>query len=79
MLALAGAAALFDEPEPGDVFVIDHGHGLGHVGFVESFRPDGLLVTVEGNTNPEGSREGDGVYRRTRRREEVNRGFLRLG
>lgn len=78
------------QPEPGDVFVIDHGHGLGHVGFVESVGPIELaapaarvgpieLVTIEGNTNPGGSREGDGVYRRTRRRDEVNRGYLRIG
>ena len=68
-----------DEPEPGDVFVIDHGHGLGHVGFVVELDQAGDLVTVEGNTNPGGSREGDGVYRRTRRREEINRGYLRIG
>jgi len=65
--------------QPGDVFVIDHNHGLGHVGFVESVRDDGTLVTIEGNTSGNGSREGDGVYRRTRRRDEVNRGYLRIG
>ena len=66
-------------PAPGDVFVIDHGHGLGHVGFIEGRKDDGSWWTVEGNTNPGGSREGDGVYRRTRRRDEVNRGYLRIG
>lgn len=83
----AGALRLYDDcpdgwkvfrPEPGDVFAIDHGHGLGHVGFVESVGAI-ELVTIEGNTNPGGSREGDGVYRRTRRRDEVNRGYLRIG
>lgn len=79
MRELADAAELRDTPEAGDVFVIDHGHGLGHVGFVESFKPDGTLVTVEGNTNGGGSREGDGVYRRTRKTTEINRGYLRIG
>ena len=60
------------------MFVIDHGHGLGHVGFVVELDPTDMLVTCEGNTNPGGSREGDGVYRRTRRREEINRGYLRI-
>lgn len=90
----AGALRLWDlcpatwqtqEPEPGDVFVIDHMHGLGHVGFVVRAYIDvdagnvPMLETCEGNTNGGGSREGDGVYRRTRRRAEINRGFLRIG
>jgi hypothetical protein len=68
-----------DEPEPGDVFVIDHGHGLGHVGFVEEVNDDGTMTTIEGNTNGGGGREGDGVYRRSRRRDEITRGYVRLG
>jgi hypothetical protein len=64
---------------PGDVFVIDHGHGLGHVGFVELIREDGTLQTIEGNTAPNGTREGDGVYRRTRKPSEINAGYLRIG
>lgn len=78
LLALCPAKWHFDEPEGADVFVIDHGHGLGHVGFVEGVNPDGTLRTVEGNTNGGGSREGDGVYRRTRRPDEINRGYLRF-
>lgn len=68
-----------EEPEPGDVFVIDHGHGLGHVGFVEQVHEDGTLQTIEGNTSGEGAREGDGVYRRKRRRDEITKGYLRIG
>lgn len=58
------------EPEPGRVFVLDHGGGLGHCGFVESIRADSSgveMVTIEGNTADDGGREGDGVYRRIRR------------
>lgn len=65
--------------QPGDVFVIDHGHGQGHVGFVESTASPETLWTIEGNTNPGGSREGDGVYRRQRSRAEITRGYLRIG
>jgi hypothetical protein len=37
----------------------------------------GKLVTIEGNTNDGGSREGVGVFRRTGRRiRDVNVGFL---
>jgi hypothetical protein len=68
-----------DEPGSADVFVIDHGHGLGHVGFVESVNDDGAFVTIEGNTSGQGSREGDGVYRRARHRSEITRGYLRIG
>lgn len=78
MWASANPGEIADDPEPGDVFVIDHGHGLGHVGFVEAVNADGSLATVEGNTNGGGSREGDGVYRRSRARDEINRGFLRF-
>jgi hypothetical protein len=62
-------------PKPGGVFVIDHGAGLGHVGIVESVTPD-HLVTIEGNTNDGGAREGDGVYRRIRRKSEINVGYI---
>lgn len=69
----------FVSPDAGSVFVIDHGHGLGHVGFVEELLDDGTLRTIEGNTAPTGTREGDGVYRRSRRISEITRGYLRFG
>lgn len=38
---------------------------IAHCGLVE--RQDGdWMITIEGNTNPAGSREGDGVYRKRR-------------
>ncbi|MFF5381636.1 peptidoglycan-binding protein [Pedobacter suwonensis] len=38
---------------------------IAHCGLVE--RQDGdWMITIEGNTNPDGSREGDGVYRKRR-------------
>lgn len=65
VLHLAPPVIVFTTPEPGDIFIQDHGHGLGHTGFVESV--DGEYVnTIEGNTNDTGSREGYEVCRRKR-------------
>jgi lysozyme family protein len=52
---------------PGMVFFLDTGGGKGHVGIVSS-NVNGLLETIEGNTNDNGSREGIGVFRRSGRR-----------
>lgn len=43
---------------------------VGHVGFISG---EGKLhyYTIEGNTSGEGSRDGDGVYRRIRRKESI--------
>jgi hypothetical protein len=61
--------------KPGMIFIIDHGGGLGHTGFVE--RVDGgMLTTIEGNTDASKTREGGGVYRLTRRVAEINKGYI---
>lgn len=62
---------------PGAVFVIDHGAGKGHTGMVVSVDwARERAQTIEGNTSVSGSREGDGVYRRSRKFGEINRGYL---
>lgn len=66
-------------PQPGWIFILDHGFGKGHAGLIYASDPDGVFIhTVEGNTNIQGSREGDGVYERTRRVSELTGlvGFL---
>lgn len=61
---------------PGMVFIIDTGGGAGHTGFVEKVN-GGRLVTIEGNTNDGGSREGIGVFRREARKiADINKGFI---
>lgn len=60
---------------PGSIFIIDHGNDRGHTGIVVSATSRGL-VTIEGNTDPSGGRDGDGVYRRTRRFGEINVGYI---
>jgi cell wall-associated NlpC family hydrolase len=49
---------------------------FSHVGIVISDNGK-TIQTVEGNTNGEGSREGDGVYFKTRNKSLVKR-FVRI-
>lgn len=63
-------------PQPGDIFIMDYGKGLGHTGIVEKCDAD-KIYTIEGNTNDEGSREGYEVCRRYRNRSKV-KGYLRF-
>ena len=59
-------------PQPGDVFLIWYARlkRPAHIGFVEKWE-DQWVTTVEGNTNDDGSREGDGVYRKRRLKRQV--------
>jgi len=67
---LPGAASGFCThviPSTGDIFGLyfpEKGR-IAHVGFIDEWK-DSWVVTVEGNTNVLGSREGDGVYRKRR-------------
>ena len=70
------AAAQPDLVQPGQVFVMDFGRGAGHTGFVVDVHA-GKLITLEGNTNDGGSREGIGVFERHGRKiNSINKGFL---
>lgn len=64
-------------PEPGTIFIIDYGKGLGHTGFVLKLLPNGKMQTIEGNTNDEGSREGFEVCTRIRSIDKC-KGFLKI-
>jgi hypothetical protein len=61
----------YSKPRVGDIVYFDFPNdGVGrisHVGIVESVLSDGSIITIEGNTNGAGSREGDGVYRKKRK------------
>ena len=59
---------------PGDVFSVwnKYLNRIGHIGMVEQVLPGGkFIVTIEGNTNGFGSREGSGVCRLTRPVKQV--------
>ena len=71
--ALFPASQLVKQRKPGVVFGIYYQElkRIGHCGFVLSESNDWLL-TLEGNTNGGGSREGDGVYRKRRHVKAVH-------
>jgi len=61
---------------PGSLFIIDSGGGHGHTGMVMEVA-DGRLVTIEGNTNDSGSRNGIGVFLRNARKiASISKGFI---
>ncbi|MFN8238630.1 MAG: hypothetical protein U0T77_10720 [Chitinophagales bacterium] len=59
-------------PQPGDCFTLYFAHlgRVGHVGFIVG-RSGIYFITIEGNTNDGGSRDGDGVYKRKRDSRKV--------
>lgn len=66
----------FSLVKPGLIFIIQVEGNDGHTGIVEGFRDD-RLITIEGNTNISGGREGVGVFRRTSRKlTDINKGFI---
>ena len=56
-----------DRAVAGDIVVYD----FSHCGIVLADIEGGLIAVAEGNTNPAGGREGDGVYRKIRSRIPV--------
>jgi hypothetical protein len=63
------------DPQPGDIFIMNFGKGLGHTGFVEKVDAN-FIYTIDGNTNDSGSREGIEVCRKQRPRNKIV-GYLR--
>jgi hypothetical protein len=62
---------------PGCQFIMDFGKGLGHTGFVESVDINGIIHTIEGNSNPMGGRDGYEVCRHQRRfSDSALKGFI---
>jgi hypothetical protein len=51
--------------KPGDIFIMEFSPTTGHTGFVEAVVM-GMVHTIEGNSNDDGSREGYEVLRRSR-------------
>lgn len=74
---LAPDEAKVSEPVRGSIVTMDHGHGKGHTGIVESVNGGGLIETIEGNTNRAGSRNGDSVARHIWRPQDGARGALK--
>lgn len=64
-----------DNPQPGDIFIMNFGKGLGHTGIVEKTDAN-FIYTIEGNSNDSGSREGIEVCRKQRPKTKIV-GYLR--
>jgi hypothetical protein len=62
--------------KPGDIFIMVFKNGNGHTGIVKKIE-NGIVYTVEGNTNDEGSREGYEVCERERALTSIA-GFIQL-
>lgn len=82
-VAALGAAGeqkrlLRQSPKAGDVFLVwfPSLHRFAHTGFVRGVRADGTVETTEGNTNDGGSRDGWGLFERTRKFTAADR-FIR--
>lgn len=61
-------------PDRADVFGIYFSNKgrIAHVGFIDKWPPtNSYCITVEGNTNEAGSREGDGVYCKRRLKSQI--------
>lgn len=70
---------LTPDPDRGDLFFwLDGDHG--HIGFFVGY--DGVagrFVSLEGNSGPDGGRDGDGCYRKTRNEELLSGSHQRFG
>lgn len=66
------------DPQVGDIFIMDLGGGLGHCGLVKAVPDAVALVTIDGNTNNNGSREGIQVELKDRHQGHPIIGYLRF-
>lgn len=63
--------------KPGMQFILKLGPEAGHTGLIIAVLANGTLITIEGNSNSGGSREGIAVTRLTRRTiSSINHGFV---
>jgi hypothetical protein len=65
-----------DKPLQADLFGVWYNNlnRIAHVGFVDSWPREGdYFITVEGNTNDNGSREGNGVYKKRRLKRSASK------
>lgn len=68
----------FSYPQRGDLALFNFSGGKvpGHIGFVESVKEDGTIVTIEGNTSMTSNDNGGAVMRRERKISQCT-GFAR--
>jgi len=64
--------------KPGSIFIIQYKKGMSHCGIVKEVKAN-TIITIEGNTNLNHSREGYGVFQHTRKIANINTGFINYG
>lgn len=69
-----------NNPQEGDIFIMDFGKGAGHTGIVSEVK-NGKIYTIEGNTSADPTyagedREGNGVFERQRSLSSI-KGYIR--
>lgn len=72
----SGRGTHLTDPEPGSIFIMKLTSGY-HTGVVSGVFPNGLIHTIDGNTNSNGSREGTKVLRKVRYHKDMI-GYIRL-
>ncbi len=65
------------EPEIGDVFIHIRPDGKGHCGLVRG-KTDSRILSIDCNTNAEGSREGNAIAPQSRVRGPYFTGFIKV-
>lgn len=72
--ALFPVARIVKEPKPANVFGVYFPElkRIAHVGLVEKIKDD-WIYSIEGNSNNNGGRNGDGVYQRLRHKRTIYR------
>ncbi|WP_143304667.1 CHAP domain-containing protein [Chitinophaga vietnamensis] len=61
---------------PGSIFIRSYGNGFGHTGIVSAVN-GGFMETIEGNSNNNGSRDGEGVFLlESRKINSIEKGFI---
>lgn len=65
-----------DALRPGDIFILQYPNGHAQAGIVEKISGD-TIITIEGNTDANGGREGIGVFSK-RRKVALLRGIIRV-
>lgn len=72
----AGDIFMMCEYNPGSTFDTGNGWATVHTGIVERYLGQGKIQTIEGNTNTDGSPQGNGVYRLTRQDSPDGKRFI---
>lgn len=77
---IKGSRGNIDAAQPGDLLALYYVN-LGRIGHILALEKqlDNAVITIEGNTGPDGGRNGDGVYRKRRMKRGIYAAANRIG